>query len=379
MNTKLEDQALTKAKIALMSSKNSAFFTTLCFSIKHSWSNKIPTACASGLDIFYNPEFFMSLTAEEQVFLLLHETLHIAFLHVERLDNFEHVRWNIACDHVINNILVAKGFKMPKGGLCDKKYKDMSSEEVYSKLENVSPPPAFHMDLSRENSSEAGSGDEMAIDSGMKDKIDSILVRARTVAEMTSPEAVGSIPAELEIYINNLVNPQIPWYRALRRYFNKAVKTNYSFRKPNRRYFPDMLLPSQHCEGIGELATATDTSGSVSQNQFDHFISEVHGLFKQVKPPSIRFLQFDTHIKSDDTVTSIADFGKVKFTGRGGTRIQPVMDWAIKNKPHVLLIFTDGYFSPPSELPNCPIIWIIHSNTKFKSPKGTVINYTFKN
>lgn len=37
-------QAMNKAKIALMSREDSAFFTTVCFSLKHIWDNTIPTS-----------------------------------------------------------------------------------------------------------------------------------------------------------------------------------------------------------------------------------------------------------------------------------------------------------------------------------------------
>ena len=65
-------QALNKAKIRLMSTPDSAFFTTVCFSLKHIWDESIPTAATNGKEIRFNPDFFMSLNTDEQVFLLLH-------------------------------------------------------------------------------------------------------------------------------------------------------------------------------------------------------------------------------------------------------------------------------------------------------------------
>ena len=61
MDMKLAQKALDKAKVALMSKPDSVFFTTVCFSLKHVWDDSIPTAQTNGLEIRYNPEFFMQL------------------------------------------------------------------------------------------------------------------------------------------------------------------------------------------------------------------------------------------------------------------------------------------------------------------------------
>ena len=83
--TAVAQQALNKAKIELMRRPDSVFFITVCFSLKHIWDSSIKTAATNGIDIKFNPGFFMSLTAEERLFLLLHETCHVAYQHMCRL------------------------------------------------------------------------------------------------------------------------------------------------------------------------------------------------------------------------------------------------------------------------------------------------------
>ena len=66
------------------------------------------------------------------------------------------------------------------------------------------------------------------------------------------------------------------------------------------------------------------------------------------------------------------------FTGRGGTEIDPCLQWAIDNKPQLQLIFTDGCFTPPVVQPNSrftQVIWIIFNNPKWKAPFGKVIYF----
>jgi predicted metal-dependent peptidase len=95
-----------------------------------------------------------------------------------------------------------------------------------------------------------------------------------------------------------------------------------------------------------------------------------------MKPPKITLLQFDTRIIAEDQLTSMQEISRVKFTGRGGTQIAPVLQWADDNKPQLLLIFTDGGFKfPRRDEPKSPIIWLIHDGPHWEAPYGKVIHY----
>src|SRR5690554_3436799 len=134
-------KALSRTKIALMGSADSAFFTSCVFGLKHEFDDSIPTACTNGYWVKYNSEFFMKQTPPKRLGLLLHETLHVIFLHMGRLKGRDMTKWNYACDYVINLILVDRGFELPAGALLDKKYKGMSAEEVYDLLPDPEPDP----------------------------------------------------------------------------------------------------------------------------------------------------------------------------------------------------------------------------------------------
>lgn len=365
MDMQAAQKAMNKAKIQLMERPDSIFFTTVCFSLQFHWDETIPTACTNGKELRINPAFFLSLNPAEQVFLLLHETLHVAFMHMVRLSERNPAKWNMAADYVINALLIARGYTMPKGGLYEKQYRDMSTEAVYNLLPD--PPEGFNMDLFE------GEGNPEEIQT----ELDDLLVRAALQAEMQNAPP-GSIPAEIQIYLDSLINPQLPWHRILRSYFTKMAKNDYTFRKPNRRFFPDMILPTPYSDNLTDIAIAVDTSGSVTDDQFCHFISEVQGIMKQLQPTTLTLIQFDTKIKSEEVLKTRADLGKVGFVGRGGTRIEPVFEWAKQHKPNVLIIFTDGYFHHPQEAPTVPIIWVIHSNPHYHTPYGKVITYQFK-
>lgn len=367
-------EALSKTKIRLMATPDTVFFTSMCFSLIHKFSESVPTAATDGKHIFFNPEFFMNLTPDERVFLLLHETMHCAYLHMFRAKALEldPRKSNIAADHVINLMLIERGFKMPKEGLADPQYKGMSMEEVYALLpEDPEPPP---MEDLMDPAGEAGDATQAA---EIERSIQDALIRAATQANLAN-NSPGSIPGDIQIFLNKLLNPKLPWQTILRRYLQSFAKDDYTWKKPNRRYFPGHYLPSLHSESLIDIAIAIDTSGSVSDEEFTQFISEVHSIMKMMKPPKISLIQFDTEIKSVDQIVDLGGLSRVVFSGRGGTYIEPVIDWAKNNKPKLLLVFTDGYFRNPRDSLKQDTLWLIHSNPSWKAPFGKAIHYKLK-
>ena len=365
--------ALSKAKIQLMASHDSAFFTTLCFSLRHVWDISTPTAKTNGLEIRYNPNFFLSLNVRQQVFLLIHEAMHVAYMHMLRQGTRDHAKWNYACDFVINGQLIDRGFEMPPGGLHDNKYRDMSAEQIYDILpQPPSNSPLLDLGLPSEGPGEEGQ--EQGQGQPLEEAIQDILVRAQLQSKMAGDKP-GTIPGEIEISLNKLLDPKLPWHRLLAKYLNKYAKNDYSWRKPSRRYFPKHYLPALYSEHIMDLVFAVDTSGSVSDEDFNRFISEVAGVLRMMKPEQITLIQFDTEIKAVDKIQHLQDLYKVKFTGRGGTRIESVIEYINQNKSQVLLVFTDGDFHIPSITTKTDLVWLINNNHRFTYPQGKVIHY----
>jgi len=357
--------ALNKAKIALMYTADSAFFTTLLFSLRIFWDPRIPTAATNGTKIFLNPKFFMSLSPEERVFLLLHETLHCAYLHMIRLKDLEQDRGNMAADYVINLQLVERGFVMPKNGLLNHDFKDMHTKQVYDLLEpQCTMPKGIPKDLMEP------AGNPELTEAEMQD----ILVRAE-IQSKVSEDKLGTIPGEIQIFLDKLLRPKLPWNRILQKYLHSFAKTDYSFRKLNRRFFPKHLLPSLYSNQLMKIGIAIDASGSVTDTDFNRFVTETHSILRMMQPESISLIHFDTEIRAVNNIKNVRELMQVRFTGRGGTKIEPVLEWANKNKPQLLLIFTDGFFKIPKKTTKTDLIWLIHENPKFTFPTGKVIHY----
>lgn len=385
MDMKLAQKALDRAKVNLMSKPDTAFFINVCFSLKHIWDEAIPTAMTNGLELRLNPDFFMGLNEEERVFLLLHEVGHVIFLHcTPRMGSRDPKKWNVAGDYVINQMLVDRGYKMPNGGLYDKQYDGLSTEQVYDLLPN---PESLNLPMADiqigdgspqdgDGKGEGGGGQGMT-PAEIEEKITDILVRAALQSKLAGDKP-GTIPGAVEIFLDRLLNPKLPWYTLLRRFLNDRIKDDYSWRKPNRRFFPEHYLPSLHSEGLSHIAFAVDTSGSVSDSDFLRFISEIHGVLSQFKPARMTLIQFDTKIKSIDEIRSADELMKVKFSGRGGTHIGEVLDWCEEEQPQALLVFTDGEFRQQTRNLRTPLVWLIHENPRFVGTMGKTIHYTMK-
>ena len=357
-------KAYDKAKIGLMARPDTAFFTTIVFSLKLIWDWDISTAATDGSAIRINPDFFMSLSPDERIFLMVHESMHVALLHMIRLGERSHKKWNIACDHYINLLLIERGFKMPKMGLADPQYKDLSSDEIYARLPDPPPNDDFQMDLEPPKDPPKD----------LTHEVEDILIRAALQSKMQG-DTPGTIPGDIEIFLNKLLNPKLPWQRILQKYIQNLSKHDYSWRKPNRRFFPEHYLPSMFSEKLMDIAIAIDASGSVSDDDFKVFVSETHGILKMMKPDKLTLIQFDSVIKQVDQIKNVRDLMNVNFHGRGGTRIEPVMEWAKENKPKLLLVFTDGEFNFYSTDYKTNTVFLIHNNPRFKSPYGKIIHY----
>lgn len=374
MTTLLEQAkaALDKAKISLMLTPDSVFFTTLCFSLRQRFDENVPTAGTNGRDIVWGPDFVVNrlVDNEERVFLMLHETMHAAYLHMDRMPKGGcHDRWNIACDHVINLQLIERGFKMPTKvpGHADPQFRGMGAEEVYKLLPDNPGKPSMKDLMPGE-----GDPDELARD------MDDILVRAQIQSKMAGDKP-GTIPGSIEIYLDKLLNPKLPWNKILQKYLNSFTKNDYSFKKPNRRFFPKYHLPSLFGMKLQNITVAVDTSGSVSARDFQVFVSEVASILKMMKPDEMTFLQFDTCIKGEEKIKNIQELLRTKFVGGGGTIITDVLEYCRKKKPQLLLVFSDGEFNfSVDHWKGTETIWLIHDDrTKsFNPPFGKTIHYS---
>jgi len=391
MSVKIEDvsqdelqnaqRMLDRAKIAILT--RSVFLATISFELRHFFATSIdgtpiPTAGTDGLSVAYNPKFVNDLTDEELIGLVAHEIWHVAFDHMGRAMDRDHMTWNKAGDYVINAMLLKAGYQLPQGGLYNAKWANLSSEEVYEILYKEdppkpggqgTPPPGTGSDIFKPGSFTAGTEKGTAADvANAKQKIAGILSKAKTAAEMAG-QAAGNIPGEIAIHIDKLLNPVIPWNQYLQRFMSDFTKQDYSRKRPNKRFWPDYFLPTQHSPTIGHIAVAIDTSCSMTDRQLQEVYTELDNIRATFMPELMTVLGCDTKIRKVYVLNQFDDTSMLKFKGRGGTKFGPVMEWGKKEKPEVLLYFTDleaEHYTKEDE-PGFATLWVCFSKHR---PQG---------
>ena len=93
------------------------------------------TSATDARSIYYNHNYLSELTLTQAQFVLAHEALHCGLSHFARREHREKKRWDVACDHAVNQLLAEDNLEPPPGALFDNKYAGMSAEEIYPCIE----------------------------------------------------------------------------------------------------------------------------------------------------------------------------------------------------------------------------------------------------
>lgn len=388
---------LSTAKMKMLSYKSLGFFAYLLFNLKVFPDAETETVKTNGIDIFINPDWFMQLDADSQVYVLLHATMHVALQHPSRMQNRQEKLWMAASDLTVNLALHDYGVKLPQDALINTDYRNKTTEKIYEHLlelqkDGEEPPEPDHDDLVKpplnpnKGEGEGNDGDSEGPESTFKDmqefqdKIEDLLNNTKTQAKMSDGFNPDGFPEELKRIFDALEKPLMPWNKILARFLNQAAKNNYSWTKPNRRFLPmDIYLPSMSSEGLDRIDFIIDTSGSINDHQFNQFVTEVDKVLKQFKPESIGVSQFDHQYHGTDIVSSTTDVCKLGFKGGGGTRIDQTLEVVSEMPTKCLVIFTDGYMHVDHlPKPKMPVVWAIYDNDNFKEPFGKKIKIILK-
>lgn len=381
MDKAILDKALNKSKIGLMT-HGSVFLMTIAFSLRYEWNDQIPTACVDGITMQINPNFFMDLPDKQRIFVIAHEAWHVAFDHMIRGKDKDHGLYNEAGDYVINWQLKKDRYELWPPCLCDQKFANMSTLQVYKYLEKEkkkNPPP---------KSGGKGNGNPMggdliivktatAKDRDNKAKVEaqvkSVLVKAMTQSKMSGDKA-GAVPGEIARELEELLNPVLPWDILLFNFLQEKTKDDYSWNRPNKRFAPEFYLPTQYSESLQHITIAIDTSGSITKKQLTEILSEIVYIKEAFNPKRLTILDCDHEIHNIYNVDEYTEVQTLKFTGGGGTRFEPVIKYCNENATNALLYFTDLYANMITEEPSYPLLWLCYSKHP-AAPVGETIYY----
>jgi len=163
MNTPKTDAELTLTKARTRLLKKLVFFGQLALKLGLQESTQTQTMATDGKHIYYNPAWVETVSVLMLAGVILHEVLHVIFMHPLRRGGRNHERWNIACDLAINPIIVRHGFELPEGALDEWQYHSMTAEQIYKQLDQEGDwekhlPPESPGEGEQEAGDEAQSG-----------------------------------------------------------------------------------------------------------------------------------------------------------------------------------------------------------------------------
>lgn len=276
------------------------------------------------------------------------------------------------CDIRINNDLLREGYTFEGTSPCvdDRFGKDVPEEEIYNQLVedkgNGIPTP--------ESGDLEGDMDEAPPTEA--EIIQQVQAVSKAIQQAKMCKGAGKIPGGIEDWIQEFLEPVIPWEQVLYQWFVDRSSDDYSWSRPNRRY-QDVYLPSMtnSFNQLTKLNYYVDVSGSITREQIIRFNSELKYIKEQFNPEELRVVMFDTEIQEEYVFTDNDTFDRIKVTAGGGTSLVPVREHIINTQPTATIVFSDLEVEPMQPLPiEIPIIWACVENPSALVPFGTLIH-----
>lgn len=218
-----------------------------------------------------------------------------------------------------------------------------------------------------------GTQSRTAFDAKYNSNIDdhSKLQESDQLAESTIKEVIntgkirgwGSISGNSVSKLDELCKPaKVNWKKMLRKNLSKHIFAHgnlqeNSWSKRNRRSLP---LPGTK-KFSNRIVIGVDTSGSISQKELEQFFTEIEVIIKDTENLSI--VQWDTKVQAVWPRYKRRDWKKIDVMGRGGTDVQDMFDWMVKEhrQKEILVMFTDGQFSMDYDMHGITTIWCVTS------------------
>jgi predicted metal-dependent peptidase len=395
-------EKLITARVGLL--LRASFFGNLATRLKLVNADEwCPTAATDGRNFYYNSRFINMLRAKEIEFLFGHEVLHCVYDHFGRRGDRDPQLWNIANDFCVNQDLKEHNvgeFITTVPCLYDKKYKGMSSEEIYDQLyENAEKVDIGKLIQQLLDEHLDGDGDQDGDGDGDKDgkgdgegkgrpklsEADKQAIRDEikeaVLAAAAASDGAGNLPAGVKRLIQDLTEPKMNWRELLRMQLESTIKSDYTWMRASRKgWHMDAVMPGMKLDPMIDIAVAIDTSGSIGEAMLKDFLSEIQGIMDSFPAYRIHVFCFDTEVHNpaqynSDNLDMITDY---EPGGGGGTDFTAIYDYlkAEEIEPKRLVVFTDGYpFGSWGDENYTDTVWILHGTTTIEPPWGQFAYY----
>ena len=274
------------------------------------------------LEMIYNPDFMASLGDAAVRDVLIHELLHIVYLHIteRRPSNVEHYKlWNIATDLAINSHLNnlpdfvckpgAKGthFEDYPEGMSSDYYMKRLLEEMDQEKQGAGSGQASEQGTDGDSEPSKGISEQCQFDD--HGGWDDISEETKKIAEQRAKDILkeafdesaknnswGSLSSGLKKDIANTIKSTVDWRTVLRYFVKSSKKANKtsSIKRINRRY--PYIHSGRKTNRVANIAVSIDQSYSVDDGMLAAFFAELDSL---AKIASFTVIPFDTRVAED--------------------------------------------------------------------------------
>ena len=364
------------------------------------------TVQANDLDLIVNPEYLATLPKKQQLYAMSQLAWHMALGDPVTVKTAEHKElFNLASDIYIDKMLMEDhGRILERVPGQDPRYFDRKDfdgktrDEIYRKLveeqkggdsgnsgksaatglagDLTKPKPSDAQGDSDGKDQQGNGGDSQApqqvpmSDQELKDKLEDLVKNAAMQAKLAGANIPPSISKQLEA----IYNPQVHWATVLDRIVGSYKREDYSWLRFNKAYFAHgIVLPTLYNESIGDIVVAVDTSGSISDDAYQHILGNLTFIHSNLHPSKLHLVQFTDSIHNTMESEEGDDLNEGIFERvNGGTDVNPVFDWVETQgiKPEVMIVFTDMYMPEVRHDPSYPVVWGVIDNPQCSIPFG---------
>lgn len=359
---------LMKLRVQLLD--RTPFFGILLTHLKPALSRSVSTAATDGEYLVVCPEFLEELDDEDARFLLLHEVMHCALGHCGgRRGGRDGEVWNVACDIVVNDILMdylgrqpplvlgsAQGFCRTPDGQPGRLF---TAEQVYEMLLHRLRDGGDLGDLAGDGG--AVQGVILPLDDHSGWERESARAarqdwQARTgdAARAAAAKGWGNLPGFAQRLVRKTPSRQLNW-RAVLHSFLQTNREDYSYRRLHRGHLErGLIMPTlwSEEEGVEGLEIFLDVSASVTKEELAAMIGELasaRASFGGYMEGTVHF--FDAEVQGAQDLSDFLDKGEVTVPDGGGTSFQCVFDYLNQRcgAESTVIILTDGWAEYPSQ------------------------------
>ncbi|MBX9908108.1 MAG: hypothetical protein K2Z25_05285 [Beijerinckiaceae bacterium] len=368
--------------------------------------DRVPTmgVFASGR-LLANPDFTARLSADDLVFVLAHELLHLALRTHDRARGSAAIEFNYAHDYIINDMLrhALGRTTIPAGGLDMAGARNKGAEEIVLEMRRSGQFMATRTQVWEgvlvSVDKVLGAG-RQAPSGAMGDALDAArerelfpddaagqAERARAIADLAARgmalaramgamrgRGVGTGDTQQDVRAQR-GHHATPWHVALQTWLEGAAAGERTYMRASRRGAErtDLVTPGRKRHSW-MLTIVLDTSASMTDD-IPHALGAIADFCDAAGVDDIRVVQCDSVVTSDEMVSpsALADY---RISGYGGSDLTPaLLALAEDARVSAAIVITDGDIGYPAEPVPYAVLWALPKpSASFQPSYGRVVS-----